>query len=91
MPNDTIRILTRLRDDHAMSNDHFRQVHHFSANNKSTTTINIHLSYCGGLGGFSGLNNVRTRERLRIVLKEKGVGANWETAIAAALKRYPLP
>jgi coenzyme F420-reducing hydrogenase gamma subunit len=91
MPKETIQILTRLQDVHAMSNDHFRRVHHFILKKRSKTTINVHLGYCGRLGGFSGQTNVRTRERLRIVLEEKDGGADWETAIAAALKRYPLP
>ncbi|MGZ3459733.1 MAG: hypothetical protein ACXU86_14655 [Archangium sp.] len=74
-----------------MSNDDFRRVHHFSVNKKSTTTINMHLGYCGRLEEFSGRTNIRTRERLRIVLEAKDGGADWETAIDAALKRYPLP
>ncbi|MCY1075996.1 hypothetical protein [Archangium lansingense] len=93
MPIETIRILTRLRDEHSMSNNQFRRVHHFSANGKSNTTINVHLGYCGTLltSEFSSDGNVRTRERLRIVLDKRDMDADWETAIAAALAQYPLP
>jgi len=93
MPIETIRILTRLRDNHGMSNDQFKRVHHFSATGKSNTTINVHLGYCRTLltREFSSDGNVRTRERLRLVLDEKDRGANWETAIDAALAQYPLP
>jgi len=93
MPLETIRILTRLRDIHRMSNDQFRQVHHFSANGRSKTTINGHLKYCRTLltSEFSGNTNVRTRERLRIVLDKMDGGARLQTAMAAALAQYPLP
>lgn len=93
MPIETIRILTRLRDVHQMSNDQFRQVHHFSVNGRSNTTINGHLNYCSTLltSEFSGNTNARTRERLRIVLDKKDGNATWKTAIGAALAQYPLP
>jgi hypothetical protein len=92
MPIETIRILMRLQDDHRMSNEQFRRVHHFSATGNSTTTMNVHLGYCHTLTReFSSDGNVRTRERLRIVLDEKDKGADWEKAIDAALAQYPLP
>jgi hypothetical protein len=93
MPQETIRILKRLCDVHQMSNDQFRRVHHFSASGKSTTTIKRHLNYCRNLrtNEFSGDTNVRTRQRLHIVLDEKDRGATWEQALGAALKKYPLP
>jgi hypothetical protein len=87
-PQETVRLLDVLEEEHGFTVRHFRLLHHFG----KAASIGTHRSYCADTGRFQAKSpNVVVARRLATCLASREGGGDWGGALVKARREHLFP